>query len=186
MSRVDEAFTNIGRAQFLPEESRHYAYIDTPVSIGYGQTNSQPSLVRQMIEWLDVRPGDKVLDVGSGSGWTTALLSYIVGPKGKVYAVEKVPELVEFGRENCKKTKITNVEFFQAGDEFGLPEHAPFDRILVSAAANEVPRSLLEQLKPGGKMVIPVGSDIETVTKTDSGELLSETKHGFVFVPLVQ
>ena len=161
------------------------AKIDSPLPIGHGQTNSQPSTVKKMLAWLDAKPGDMVLDVGSGSGWTTALLSYIVGSKGYVYAVEKVPELVTFGRKNNKKLGIKNVKFFEAGESYGLPEHAPFDRILVSASAENLPHELIEQLKPGGKLVIPVKNDILEITKKPNGDVMTLIHPGFVFVPLI-
>lgn len=185
MNRVDEAFRQIDRAKFLPPEARGYESIDAPLSIGYGQTISQPTTVRMMLEWLDAQEGEKILDVGSGSGWTTALMSHIIGPSGKVYAVEKIPELVDFGRNNIKRAGTKNAQFFQAGDVYGLPQHAPFDRILVSASANELPNELLEQLKIAGKTVIPVGSDIYEVTRTKEDTYESRVHHGFIFVPLV-
>jgi len=185
MDRITGAFEAIDRAQFLPPALREEADVDVPLPIGYGQTNSQPTTVRMMLEWLDPHPGDKVLDVGSGSGWSTALLGYIVRPKGKVYAVERVPELLVFGRSNVKRAGIRNAEFFQASDVFGLSDHAPFDRILVSATAGTLPRELVEQLKTGGKLVIPVGSTIYEITKTKEG--LRTTPHpGFAFVPLIK
>lgn len=156
-----------------------------PLTIGHGQTNSQPTTVKMMLEWLDVKPGKKVLDVGSGSGWTTALLAYLVGTRGKVYAVERVPELVKFGRENNKKAGVTNTEFFEAGKTYGLPQHAPYDRILVSASARELPPELPGQLKVGGKLVIPVREDILEITKTGKETYKTITHPGFVFVPLV-
>lgn len=185
MPQIEKALKEISRRDFIPADTNSTVDIDRPVPIGYGQTNSQPSTVRRMLEWLDPQPSDKVLDVGSGSGWTTALLSYLVEPKGFVYAVEKVSELVGFGKENCKKLGIKNAKFYQAGDEVGLPEHAPYDRILVSAAATEVPDSLLGQLKPGGTLVIPVKYDILVIKKSASGETHKIAKHrGFIFVPL--
>src|SRR5258708_5095943 len=113
--RVDEAFQNVPRRNFLPPDLADRAAVDAPLPIGFGQTNSQPYTVGLMLEWLDVQPGNKILDVGAGSGWTTALLAYLTGPKGKVVAVEKVPELVEFGRENCTRLGIKHVEFHEAG-----------------------------------------------------------------------
>src|SRR5690606_12766274 len=143
--------------------------------------NSQPTTVRMMLEWLDPKPGDRVLDVGSGSGWTTALLAHLVGPKGKVYAVERLPELVKFGRSNAKRVGITNAEFYEAGNVFGLPHHAPYDRILVSATADNLPPELLDQLKPEGKLVIPVGDTVYEITRRKDG--IETAEHpGFVFV----
>lgn len=158
---------------------------DMPLPIGYSQTISQPTTVEMMLEWLEVQPGDKVLDVGSGSGWTTALLSVLAGPKGHVYAVERIPELVEFGRDNVERLGTRNVSFHQAGDEFGLPAESPFDRILVSASADELPNGLINQLKPGGKLVIPVQNSIFEIRKKPGGEVESTEHPGFVFVPLL-
>ncbi len=185
MDRITEAFEAMDRAKFVPEELRSAVDVDAPLPIGYGQTNSQPYTVRLMLEWLNPQPGEKILDLGSGSGWTTALLAYLVGPKGRVYAVERIPELVEFGQENCERTGVKNARFFQAGDEFGLVDEAPFDRILVSASADELPQKLVDQLKIGGKMVIPVQNDILEITKKYKGELNIKRHGGFAFVPLL-
>lgn len=185
MRNVEEAFRVVDRANFLPEEVRSEADYDVPLPIGYGQTNSQPTTVRWMLEWLDPQPGETVLDIGSGSGWTTALLAQLVGPKGKVYAVEKVPELVKFGAENCQRTGISNVRFYHAGEKFGQPEHAPYDRILVSAAAFELPNELKKQLKVGGRLVIPVRHSIWVINKTGNDSYESQEHPGFVFVPLI-
>lgn len=155
------------------------------VPIGYGQTISQPTTVEMMLAWLDAQPGDKVLDVGSGSGWTTALLSDIVGPKGKVYAVELVPELVDFGRNNAQRAAVSNAKFFQAGDSYGLPKHGPFNKILVSAAADSLPIDLVNQLHPGGKLVIPVRHSILEIFKNAKGKTRTIEHPGFVFVPLL-
>lgn len=185
MDQIDKVFEAVDRANFVPKELRGSVDSDVPLPIGYGQTNSQPYTVRVMLEWLDPQPGEKILDVGSGSGWTTALLSHLVGPKGQIYAVERVPELVEFGQENCERTGVKNARFFTAGDEFGLPEEAPFDRILVSASADELPQELVDQLKVSGKMVIPVQNDILEITKKSSGDLDIKKHQGFAFVPLL-
>lgn len=170
---------------FLPESVKGEAIFDVPVPIGFGQTNSQPTTVRLMLEWLEPEPGDKVLDVGSGSGWTTALLAYLVGPQGKVFAVERMSELVVFGQENCSRVGVTNVKFFKAAKTMGLPKYAPYDRILVSATADELPKGLIDQLKPKGKTVIPVGSSVLEVTKLTNGQLAIHPHAGFTFVPLV-
>lgn len=185
MISVDKAFYKIQRADFLPEALRKYSDIDKPLPIGFGQTNSQPSTVRQMLEWLDVGQGDKILDIGSGSGWTTALMSSIVGPDGQVFAVERIPELVEFGRNNCEKLAITNARFFQSENIYGLPEYAPFDRILVSAAAQKLPNELLSQVKIGGKLVIPIKNTILVITKISYTKNKTIKHPGFIFVPLI-
>ena len=193
MDRIDKVFEAVDRTNFVPRELRGSVDIDAPLPIGYGQTISQPYTVRLMLEWLDPQPVDKVLDVGSGSGWTTALLSHLVGPKGRIYAVERIPELVEFGQENCERIGVKNARFFTAGDEFGLPDEAPFDRILVSASADELPQELVDQLKIGSpstssgqaKMVIPVYNDILEITKKTADDLDIKKHEGFVFVPLL-
>lgn len=185
MDLINQAFKSIQRVDFVSEDLKEQASIDAPLPIGFGQTISQPTTVRLMMEWLEAQPKDKVLDIGSGSGWTTALLSYIVGPKGRVFAVERIPELVRLGRNNCNNAGIQNVKFFQAGDQYGLPEYSPYDCILVSATAQKLPEELLDQLKVGGKLVIPVQNDILEITKTSDHDYESITHSGFVFVPLV-
>ena len=186
MDRVEEAFKRVDRRLFLPADLQYDAELDIPLPIGHGQTNSQPYTVKMMLSWLDVRLGQRVLDVGSGSGWTTALLAALVGKRGRVYAVELVPELVEFGKVNCRRAGITNAQFFEAGESLGLPAHAPYDRILVSASAQEVPVELLQQLEPNGKLVLPVKSDILEITKPDPETIETTVHTGFSFVPLLR
>lgn len=174
------------RQHFMPDDIKDQANWDMALPIGFGQTISQPYTVQMMLEWLEVESGNKILDVGSGSGWTTALLSYLTGKRGFVYAVEKIPELVAFGRDNNRRFGVKNARFFLAGSQYGLPKHAPFDRILVSASAVSLPQKLVEQLNAGGKMVIPVVNDILEITKQTNGKLDIQTHPGFVFVPLVK
>lgn len=185
-ARLNNAFRAVARRNFLPAGNQELADIDMPLSIGYDQTNSQPSTVRRMLEWLDVQPGQIILDIGSGSGWTTALLAHLTGPSGRVDAVELVPQLREFGEVNCRATGVTTAHFYAAGKVFGLPEKAPYDRILVSASADTLPPELIEQLQPGGKLVIPVGSTIIVLSKNSSGAIHREQHDGFVFVPLIR
>ena len=132
---IEEAFRAVDRARFAGEDSRPVAYMDTALPIGEGQTISQPTVVALCLEWLSVRPGDRVLDVGSGSGWTTALLAHLVGLVGSVIGVERIPELVAFGSKNLGAYAFLQAHIEQAGPELGKPEAAPFDRILVSASA---------------------------------------------------
>lgn len=184
---LDDVFQKVPRANFLPPDLAEDASLDMPLPIGFGQSNSQPSTVYQMLEWLDVRPGDKILDVGSGSGWTTALLATLTGPLGRVIAVEKLPELVTFGRENVEQLGIANASFYKAKEDVcGWPERAPYDRILVSAAAEALPPELLRQLRPGGRMVVPVQDAILVIDKDELGAIDSLEYPGFVFVPLVR
>lgn len=183
--RIEEAMRAHPRAKFLPPSSADRAGVDAPLGIGYGQTNSQPSTVAQMLGWLGIKPGAHVLDVGSGSGWTTALLSYLAGDTGDIVAVELVPELVVFGRENCRQAGAHHVVFHQAGDVFGWLAQAPYDNILVSASADHLPDELLDQLASPGTLVIPVGTSIFVITKDTDGKLTRQAHHGYVFVPLL-
>jgi protein-L-isoaspartate(D-aspartate) O-methyltransferase len=182
---IDMAFKAVPRQNFLPPGAIAKAGLDAPLSIGFGQTNSQPTTVAMMLDWLAVNPGQKILDVGSGSGWTSALLAHLVGPAGKVIAVEKLPELVRFGRDNCARLGINNVGFHEASKQYGWPPAAPYDRILVSAAAQAVPPELIDQLANGGRLVIPVKSSIFVISKDESGTTAQTEHPGFAFVPLV-
>lgn len=181
---LDRAFLNAPRKLFLPESEQAYARYDQPLAIGHGQTNSQPTVVRLMLEWLDVKSGNNVLDVGSGSGWTTALLSFLVGSKGSVMATERIPELLEFGRNNCEALGIRNVSFQFDPTKFGWPAAAPYDRILVSAEADELPQDLVNQLADGGIMVVPILNSIWVIKKQGT-EILKNEHKGYIFVPLL-
>lgn len=183
-----EAFLKIERREFLPRELEKQAEINVALPIGCGQTISQPLTVAFMLELLDPRIGQKILDVGSGSGWTTALLAYIVKEKGKVVALERIKDLVEFGKNNVEKFGFCQrgiVEFYEADGSLGFPEEAPFDRILVSAATGEIPSALKDQLQIGGKLVIPVGRELCYLEKKDANNFCEEKFPGFEFVPLI-
>jgi protein-L-isoaspartate(D-aspartate) O-methyltransferase len=183
---VDAAFEATPRTVFLPRGARRFARIDRALDIGWGQTNSQPRTVRAMLTLLDVRPGHRVLDVGSGSAWTTALLAHLVGPTGEVVGVEIVPELVAFGRANLARLDLPQARIERAvPDVLGLPDLAPFDRILVSAEATTMPRALVDQLDPdGGRLVVPVAGVMHEVVRHD--ESADVVRHGhYAFVPLI-
>ncbi len=184
--RVRAAFERVHRADFLPRSSRGFAREDAAVPIGHGQTNSQPSTVREMLELLDVEPGMRVLDVGSGSGWTTALLGDLVGPEGEVVGVELVPELVTRGRENLAGHDMpwTRIEQARPG-VLGVPEAGPYDRVLVSAEATRLPEQLLDQLTAGGLLVVPVRGRMTVARRTD-GEPEVHHEGWYSFVPLVE
>ncbi|WOH37914.1 hypothetical protein RI844_01380 [Thalassotalea fonticola] len=187
IQRVNQAFVKVKRSHFMPESLRHMADSDRPFSIGFGQTISQPYTVRNMLLWLAPQKGDKVLDVGSGSGWSTALLSCLVGASGRVYGVERISKLKLWGEHNCLSFGCRNVQFFVAEQSLGLLDYAPYDRILVSAAATEqIPHELLAQLAPEGKMVIPVEHIIYELKKSLTDKIDYCRKHaGYAFVPLV-
>ena len=137
-----------------------------------------------MIEMLEPKKGDRILDIGSGSGWTTALLAVIVGVSGSVIGLERVKQLVEFGSSNLEKFNFKNAKIIQAGDNLGIPNET-FDRILVSAAAEEFPYELIKQLKTNGKLVIPVKNSILEITKKEDGMIEEIEHYGFRFVPLI-
>jgi protein-L-isoaspartate(D-aspartate) O-methyltransferase len=183
--RVRAAFDGVRREDFLPPDQRANAALDRALPIGYDQTNSQPRTVANMLALLDVRSGQRVLDVGSGSGWTTALIGRLVGPDGRVVAVELVPELVEWSRDNLASYAMPWVSVRQAErGRLGVPEEAPYDRVLVSAEASELPYSLVDQLGEPGLMVVPVAGRLLTVERR-AGEEPQIRKHGhYAFVPL--
>lgn len=184
--RLRGAFERVRRVDFLPSEQHGFAGENAALPIGHGQTNSQPSTVRDMLELLDVQPGHRVLDVGCGSGWTTALLGDLVGPAGEVVGVEVVPELTEWGRANLRRYDMAWASIEQArADVLGLPERAPYDRILVSAQATTLPVELVSQLEVGGLMVVPVGGRMTVVRRTD-GEPEISRAGWYTFVPLVE
>ena len=185
-----EAFEHVNRIEFVPEELELQAEMDLALPIGYGQTITQPLVVSIMLELLDPQKGQKILDVGSGSGWSTALLSYVVGKKGKVVALERIGELMERGRSNADKYGFVRdgiAEFHHTDGSNGFPEESPYDRILVSASVDgEVPKALKDQLKIGGKMVIPVRNSIMYLEKKGEDDFYSEELPGFTFVPFVR
>ncbi len=194
---VMRAMRAIPRMKFLPENMQAYGAVDTPLPIGFGQTASAPHMVSIMNEALQLEVGNKVLEVGAGSGWHAATIAEIVAPskapsseRGHVYTVEIVPELGEIARRNIMKAGYGDRVTITHGDgSLGFPEKAPYDRVLVTAAAPDVPKPLVEQLKSNGIMLIPVGDaslfqSLLRIVKTNGDRLKQENLGGVAFVPL--
>jgi protein-L-isoaspartate(D-aspartate) O-methyltransferase len=180
--RVLAAMRSVLRHRFVPEKYRSRAYEDSPLPIGNGQTISQPYMVAVMTELLDPQPGDKILEIGTGSGYQAAVLSRLVD---RVYTIEIVPELAENARRALLACDCANVEVITGDGYRGLPEYAPYDGILVTAAPAEVPEPLIEQLAVGGRLVIPVGTHsqvLRVLERTQDG-IATRDVFGVRFVP---
>ena len=192
---IIDAFEKVDRKDFVPEELKDKAYLNTPLPIGYGQTISQPLTVAFMLELLQPEKGNRVLEIGSGSGWQTALLAHIVSGEGKVFAAELIPELMAFGRKNVAKYgfikkgllagKQGTVEFHSLNATKGMPKEAPFDRIISAASGHDLPAAWKEQLKIGGRIVAPVKDAIHLLVKKSETEFEESVYPGFAFVPLI-
>lgn len=153
-----KAFREVNREDFIPENLRQAAYHDVPLPLLRGKTISQPTTVMIMTHALELKPGEKVFEIGTGSGYQAAIIAKIVGPEGNVITTEVVPELVQFARQNLKNAKIGNVVILEEDGSKGMPSEAPFDKIIITAACKEFPKELLEQLKPEGIIIGPVGN----------------------------
>ena len=184
-NRVIDAMRRVPREVFVPQEQYHAAYDDRPLSIGFGQTISQPFIVALMVQALELRGDEKVLELGTGSGYEAAILAELAQ---KVVTVECIPELAEGARQVLDNLGYSNIEVHVAGRTLGWPEGAPYDAIIVSAGAPTVPQALVEQLTWNGRLVIPVGSrwqqELLRVTKLRKGNEI-ENLGGCYFVPLI-
>lgn len=185
---VLNAMRNIPRHRFVDKKHQIFAYEDHPVPIGYDQTISQPYIVAYMTELLQVEQQHRVLEIGTGCGYQTAVLASLAT---EVISLEIIPELVEKSRQILTELGYTNIDIHRGNGRLGWPAEAPFDRILVTAAARKIPSQLTEQLAPGGRMVAPVGSslfcqNLEIFRKDENGNLTTRRSLGVRFVPLVE
>jgi protein-L-isoaspartate(D-aspartate) O-methyltransferase len=185
--KVESALQNIPRHEFVPESELEYAYDNEPLPIMKNQTISQPGVVTRMTEWLDVKNGQNILEIGTGSGWQSAILSYLVG-SGTIYSIERHPELAKFAQENLKKLKIDNVHVILGDGTLGYSQASPYDRIIITAACTEIPLPLLDQLSENGLIIAPVGGASQSLVllqKTSKGIVEIKNQSKYVFVPLV-
>ena len=185
---VKEAFLAYPRYLFVEERYRDYAHVDEPLPIPAGQTVSAPHMVAIMLELAGLRRGMNVLEVGTGSGWNASLIAHMV--RTDVYTVERIPELVEFARRNLERAGVRNVHVVPGDGTLGFLPKAPYDRVIVTAGAPEIPEPLLEQLKVGGKLIIPVGrhhvwQELLEVVKLEDGSTQVKKHGGVAFVPLI-
>jgi len=184
-SAVHAALRAVPRTGFLPDDVLSLADEDRPLPIGEGQTSSQPRTVAAMLRLLEVHSGHRVLDVGAGSGWTTALLAHLVGPAGSVLGVELSPALARWGAANVVASGHPWAQLREAAPGvLGAPEEAPFDRILVSAEAEALPQALVDQLADEGVLVVPVAGVMRRVVRHGSGEVTTSSHGDYRFVPL--
>lgn len=184
---IIEAFKKIPREFFTLDQFRNDVYVDQPLPILGGQTISQPTTVVVMLDALDVKPGQKILEIGAGSGYNAAMLGTLVGPRGKVISTEIVSELVPFARENLKKAGISNVKVLHVDGSKGYKKNAPYDRIIATAGAPSVPLVFIDQLKEGGILLIPVdanGYQKMLRLKKEHGGLHIQDLGEYRFVPL--
>lgn len=185
--KVKDAFQKVPRDKFLPDFLKNRAYDDTPLVIGYGQTISAPHMVAIMCEALDIKKEQKILEIGAGSGYHAAIVSYLVGKKGHVYTIERIEKLGNQAENNLKKAGFTNTTVEIGDGSEGLEKYQPYDRIYVTCAAPKVPPPLIHQLKEDGKLLIPVGKmycELKLLEKKDK-QIISKNLGGCVFVPLV-
>jgi protein-L-isoaspartate(D-aspartate) O-methyltransferase len=186
--RVMAAMRAVPRDLFVPKTMRGLAFENGPLAIGHGQTISQPYIVALMTDLLDPEPGDIVLEIGTGSGYQAAVLAQVVK---RVYSIEIIPELAYAAAHRFEDLDYSNIEVKASDGFYGWSEHAPFDGIIVTAASPDIPEPLVEQLKPGAKLVIPVGpayghQELLTVTKQPDGHVETKDILGVAFVPLTR
>ncbi len=185
--RVLKAMESIPRHEFVQEDLEIEAYSNVPLPIGYGQTISQPYTIAFMLEALELNKGNKVLEIGTGSGYNASLIAEIVGKEGRVYTIEIIPELVEIAKRNIGRLGIKNIKVIQGDGSIGYEKEKPYDRIIITAGAPKIPEALVKQLKMRGIIVGPVGStysqNMVRIKKKKDG-VVREDLGEFLFVPL--
>ncbi len=183
-----DAFAKVKRENFISEKLKDYAYEDAPLPLVRGKTISQPTTVMIMTSALEINQGDKIFEVGTGSGYQSALLASLIGNSGRIITTEVVPELVEFSKANFKKSEIKNVEAYECDGSKGMKNEAPFDKIIITAACKDFPQPLIDQLNVGGLIIAPVGNkDEQTMIrgrKLENGRLELEFLGPFLFTPM--
>lgn len=185
--RVKQAFLLVPREAFIPDSLKHYAYVDTPLDIGQGQTISAPHMVAIMCESLDIKDDQKILEIGTGSGYHAAIVAKLVREIGYVYTIERFESLAKKATENLKQIDITNV-IVEVGDgSCGLPSYQPYDRIYVTCAAPKIPQPLIDQLQDSGKLLVPIGDKYceLILLEKEKGKTVVHRLGGCVFVPLI-
>jgi len=185
--QVRHAFCSVPREAFVPEYMKKYAYADTPLDIGEGQTISAPHMVAIMCEELDIQAGQKILEIGTGSGYHAAIVAHLVGSTGHVYSIERHASLAGQAKEHLKNTGVMNVTIEIGDGSQGLALYQPYDRIYVTAASPRIPPPLIEQLRSPGKLLVPVGDMYceLTLLEKKGGTTRTHQLGGCVFVPLV-
>jgi protein-L-isoaspartate(D-aspartate) O-methyltransferase len=184
---VENAFLKIPRELFVSNNQKHFSYIDSPLDIGFHQTISAPHMVAIMVEAMDIREGQKILEIGTGSGYHAAIVSSIVGKKGYIYSIERIKSLAEIAKNNLQKAGIENVKVIVGDGSIGLEQNAPFDHIYVTCGAPFIPQPLIKQLRVGGSLLIPVGDRICELQKIikKNGDIEIQHLGACAFVPLI-
>jgi protein-L-isoaspartate(D-aspartate) O-methyltransferase len=185
--RIIQAFLAVPRDVFVPEHLKKYAYVDTPLDIGHGQTISAPHMVALMCESLDIQQGQNILEIGTGSGYHAAIVAHLVGKTGMIYTIERFESLAEKAQEALRRIGVTNVVIEVGDGSCGLPGHQPYDRIYMTCAAPRIPPPILEQLNDPGKILVPIGDMYCELTLLEKTKGKTTVHHlgGCVFVPLV-
>jgi protein-L-isoaspartate(D-aspartate) O-methyltransferase len=183
-----KAFGDVKREFFVIDRMQDYAYEDSPLPLMRGKTISQPTTVMMMTSALEIEKGEKIFEIGTGSGYQAALLGKLTGDRGKVISTEVIPELINFSTGNLKRAEIKNVEIHEFDGSKGILKEAPFDKVIITAACKDFPQALIDQLKIGGMIIGPIGNKEEQTmvrgTKQDNGRMELEFLGPFLFTPM--